>query len=216
MAQTLRPLAATLLLAALAGPAVAQQPLFFDAFLLDNGGQPAQNLPGQSPTTPNGFFLWNVSAGTVNLSGGSVPGVDDPSDGGRFVDLGGAAGDPGRFETKLPLTFAAGAAYTLSFRYAKAAAGGGTNAATVSIGSQAFGVSSDTTAFQTFSREFSFADATTATLAFQDLGPGGTLLAANGLGIDTVMVVPVPEPTTALAVGAVALAGVRRLRRGRA
>ncbi len=159
-----------------------EPPIFFDGFLLDNAGQPADNY--------NGFFLWNVTDGSVDLIGGNVPGMDDPAMGGRYVDLGGSTNDPGAFATKTALPFVAGITYNLSFNYNSV--DGQTNTATATIGSQVFNITATSTAFQRFSQNFTFSNATTANLVFQDLGSDN-----SGVGIDTVQVSIALPPTAA-------------------
>ncbi len=159
-----------------------EPPIFFDGFLLDNGGQPADNY--------NGFFLWNVTGGSVDLIGGTIPGVDDPAMGGRYVDLGGSTNDPGAFTTKTALPFAAGVTYNLSFNYNSV--DGQTNTATAIIGSQVFNITAGSTTFQRFSQNFTFSSATMANLVFQDSGNDN-----SGVGIDTVQVSVALLPTAA-------------------
>jgi hypothetical protein len=183
-----------------AAPANAQVILFFDAFLFDNAGQPADNY--------NDFFQWNVNNGTVDLMGGNVPGSNDPSLG-RFVDLSGSTNDAGEFATRLPLTFLANTTYNLSFEYRNV--GETANMVMASIGKHAFIFSSDTSELQTFSQDFSFPTQTVAHLVFQNSGNDST-----GMGIDTITVIqPVPEPTTmTLLLGAAGVIGAFRCRRG--
>ncbi len=159
-----------------------EPPIFFDGFLLDNAGQPADNY--------NGFFLWNVTDGSVDLIGGATPGVDDPAAGGRYVDLGGSTNDPGVFATKLALPFVAGVTYNLSFNYNSV--DGQTHTATATIGAQVFNITASSTTFQRFSQNFTFSSATMANLVFQDLGSGN-----SGVGIDTVQVSVALPPTAA-------------------
>ncbi len=153
-------------------PTFAQQaPLFFDAFLFDNAGQPADNF--------NTFIQWDVTDGTVDLVGGNVPGATDQTNG-RFVELGGSTNDPGVFATKVAFPFAPTTVYNLRFDYKSS--DGNPNSAQVTVGSQTFTVSTSSTALQTFSRNFTFGDATTAKLIFQDLGNDNF-----GIGIDNVV-----------------------------
>lgn len=119
-----------------------------------------------------------MTGGTVDLLGGNVPGAADQTNG-RFVDLDG--GQSGRFATRAPLPFAAGATYNLRFDYFSTDSK--SNSATISIGSQTFRVSTSARALQAFSRDFSFPTATMAQLAFRDAGNDG-----NGIGIDNVVV----------------------------
>lgn len=167
-------LMAVVIAAPFSATAQAPAPLFFDGFLADNAGQPANNY--------NLFFLWNVTDGSVDLVGGNVIGVDDPAAGGRYVDLGGSTNDSGSFTTKTPISFTAGATYNLSFRFNSV--DGNSNSATARIGSQVFEVTSSSTVFQQFSQNFTFASPTTANLVFQDTGVNDN----NGIGIDTVQV----------------------------
>lgn len=163
-------------------PASAQATLFFDFFLFDNAGQPANDY--------NAFFQWDVTAGTVDLVGGNVPGSDDDLTG-RYVDLAGSAGDPGRFATRLPINFMAGVTYNLSFVYTNS--GGTGNMATATIGGNVFNVTATSTYpnFQTFSQNFTFAANTSASLVFQDLGVGADNF---GVGIDRVRINQVVVP----------------------
>lgn len=149
-------------------------PIFFDFFLFDNAGQPANDF--------NGFIQWNVTGGTVDLLGGRIPGATDQTNG-RFVDLDG--GDSGRFASRLAIPFVGGQTYNLSFSYKST--DGQSNTAAVAIGSQRFTVSTSSTTLQRFSRNFRFATTTTANLVFQDLGNDD-----NGLGIDDITVSPQP------------------------
>ena len=192
-----RTLLAFLFLFALILPSVeAQVPLFFDGFLADNAGMPANDF--------NAFFQWNVTDGTVDLVGGNVPGVDDPTMGGRFVDLAGSSNDPGIFTTRMPLVFAAGMLYNLSFVYSNT--GGTMNQATATIGSQVFTVTATSANFVSFSQNFSFATTTMANLSFTDLGLGGDNF---GVGIDTVQVSQVvPEPRFFSLLASAAVAGL--------
>lgn len=160
-------------------PTPAGAPNFFDAFLFDNGGQPANDY--------NAFFQWNVSGGTVDLRGGNVPGANDAAQiNGRFIDLDG--GDAGRFATRVPLNFVGGRTYNLSFTYMST--DGKQNAATATIGTQTFRVNTASRSPQNFSRNFSFpltSPLTAAPLAFQDAGNDD-----NGIGIDNVVVSALP------------------------
>ena len=184
------------LLALILPTAEAQVPLFFDGFLADNAGMPANDF--------NTFFLWNVTDGTVDLAGGSVPGVDDPAMGGRYVDLAGSSNDPGIFTTRTPLVFAAGMLYNLSFVYSNT--GGTMNQATATIGSQVFMLTATSANFVSFSQDFSFATTTMANVSFTDLGLGGDNF---GVGIDTVQVSQVvPEPGFFSLLASAAVAGL--------
>lgn len=195
--------------AALAGPAAAQVPAFFDDFLFDNGGQPRENIRGQSQGDATGFFQWTVVDGTVDLVGGNIPGVGPEALGGRYVDLGGSSNDPGRFET-LPITLTGVLTYNLSFLYKSA--DGSANSASVTIAGQTFNVSTSSTEFQTFSRDLTVDPSLSSTsIAFQDLGS-----TSDGIGIDRVQLLPaaVPEPATMAALG-LGVFGFLRARRKR-
>lgn len=112
----------------MAGPGAgrAQPPAFFDGFPADNGALPANDYQG--------FFLWNVTEGSVDLVSADALNTN------RFVDLAGSAGDPGRFATRLPITFAARTIYALRFDYRSS--GGPASAAASRIGDKRFIVSS--------------------------------------------------------------------------
>lgn len=154
-------------------------PIFFDAFLADNGGVPADNF--------NAFFQWIVTGGSVDLVGQPVvdpfgnPIVELDERGGplfgRFVDLGGSTGTPGIFVTRFSFPFLAGRTYNLSFDFNSI--DGNPNTATITIGSQVFTVSASSTSFTRFSRDFSFATTTIAALLFQSQ--------TGGVGIDNVI-----------------------------
>ncbi len=182
---------------------------FFDEFFTDHLSMPGDNIPGNNTATPPaGFVQWSVTGGSVDLIGGIVPLGLQPDTGGRFVDLGGSTGQPGLFATNPGFNFLAGVTYNLSFLYVST--GTFFNAtvptlenARVTIGSLSFDVSTSSGSFQPFSRDFSFADLTSAPLTFRDLGADN-----SGLGIDRVMVMPtVPEPGSLalLATGALLL-----------
>ena len=198
---------------------------FFDDFLTDNAGQPGQNV--------NAFVNFNVTGGSVDLVGGNLIGATQyPT--GRFVDLGGSTGQPGTFATRLPVVLVPGLTYTLSFQYVStdallALGGPGANTlgampdgpldtATASIDGKVFTVTAAGSTFQPFSTTF-VASSTGTPLSFHDSGftdpvTGAVRFDNSGVGIDTVTVAPLPEPTAAglLAVGGVALAGRRRRR----
>lgn len=157
----------------------AQAPLFFDGFLLDNAGQPSENF--------NLFFLWNVTDGSVDLVGGNIPGADEVSLGGRFVDLGGSTNDPGAFATRNPQVFSPGVTYNLSFLYTSSDRN--LNQANITIGSKEFLVTASSGSrltFRTFSQNFSFDELTLAPIVFQDLGNDN-----SGIGIDRVILTQV-------------------------
>ena len=162
-----------------------QAPIFFDAFLLDNNGQPAQNF--------NTFFLWDVTDGSVDLVGGNVPGAVDQTNG-RFVELGGSTGDAGQFATRVPIPFLPGVKYRLSFDYKSS--DGNLNSAQVSVGSQVFNVSTDSTALLSFSRVLRFDAPVNERLVFQNLEDDD-----SGIGIDNVIVVEIPPTAAAVQVG---------------
>ena len=156
-------------------------PIFFDAFLADNAGQPTEDF--------NLFFLWNVTGGSVDLRGGIVPGANDPING-RFVDLDG--GTPGRFETRLALPLVAGQTYNVSFSYFST--DGKPNSARAAFGGKVFSFGTRSRTPRLFSRNFTFPTTTTSTLAFRDLGRDG-----NGIGLDNVVIslIPLPGPLNA-------------------
>lgn len=188
--------------AALLAPASASAqgvPIFFDDFLADNAGVPAENF--------NAFFQWTVSGGSVDLVGGVGPGQplappDNPF--GRFVDLGGSTGDPGLFEIRIPFAYTPGSAFNLTFRY-RSTTDGQLNTGSALFAGQAFTVSSNTAKFQEFSRTFTLDSPGLSTLAFQNLASDTD---NSGLGIDRVVLslaVPggpggpggaIPEPAT--------------------
>ncbi|MES2753339.1 MAG: PEPxxWA-CTERM sorting domain-containing protein, partial [Pseudomonadota bacterium] len=170
---------------------------------------------------------WDVTGGSVDLVGGNIPGVlgappDMPD--GRYVDLGGSTGNPGRFETRLAYPVTAGTSYNLTFDYRST--GGDLNAAQAFVGDQVFSVSRADPTFTRFSQDFIFSDQFIASsggmarIAFQ--GAEGDL-DGSGIGIDGVLFGPnlvaaVPEPGSwAMMIIGFGLAGgaLRRGTRGR-
>jgi hypothetical protein len=157
-------------------------PIFFDAFLGDNGGVPADNF--------NAFFQWAVTVGSVDLVGQQVvdpsgsPLIEFDSRGGpvfgRFVDLGGSTGTPGVFTSRFSFPFLAGVIYNLSFDFVST--DGNPNTATVRIGPQVFTVSTSSPSFTRFSQNFAFVTTTIAPLVFQDAGND-----SFGIGIDNIV-----------------------------
>lgn len=165
-------LLAFIALAGTATVASAQAPLFFDGFLTDNLAQPAQNF--------RGFYLWNVTDGTVDLLGNNLLG--NAPIGGRFVNLGGSTGNPGRFSTRLPIVFLPGVKYNISFEYASA--NGEYNRASLTIGSRVFRVAAQSKALRTYTTTVQFSLPTTASLVFQGEESRGHI------AIDNVLVTP--------------------------
>ena len=181
-------------------PAQAQTgqpaPFLFDDFLLDNGGQPGENL--------NNFFQFDVTGGSVDLVGGNIPGAPlaPPANPlGRYVDLGGSTGNPGLFRTRLAIPVTSATSYTLNFDYRSDTAGQ-LNRASVLIGDQIFAFSSSTAEFTRFSRTFTFGPAlSTVFVGFQGAEDDTD---NSGVGIDRMEFGPtlipgggaVPEPAT--------------------
>ncbi|RYG31389.1 hypothetical protein EON81_22980 [bacterium] len=150
----------------------AQAPLFFDGFLADNAAQPARNFKG--------FYLWNVTDGTVDLLGNNLLG--NAPIGGRFVNLGGSTGDPGRFATRLPIVFLPGVKYNISFEYASS--NGQYNRASLTVGSRVFRVAAQSKSLRTYTTTVEFSRLTTASLVFQGEESRGHI------AIDNVLVTP--------------------------
>ncbi len=160
--------------------------VFFDYFFSDNLGFPADNL--------NAFIQWNVTGGSVDLVGGVGPGVfgappNQPL--GRYVDLGGSTGNPGRFETRLAYPVNPGT-FNLSFDYRST--GGDLNTATGSVTGllgttyASYTVSSDLTTFRRFSGNFAIDAIDLVRIAFQGLESDTD---NSGIGIDGVLFGPV-------------------------
>lgn len=183
--------------------------VFFDYFLFDNAGQPANGFG--SPALPlQQFLLWTVTDGTTDLVGGNAPGIDDLADGGRYVDLGGSTNDPGRMQTRQSFPFSSAITYELFFEYRST--DGLPASADVEVAGKRFTVNTSSTAFQNFSTTFTVdAPLTTpllSTLAFQDLGNDN-----SGIGIDAVLLNIVPEPASlGLLAGGAFLLSARRSR----
>jgi Ca2+-binding RTX toxin-like protein len=154
---------------------------FFDYFFSDNLGTPANAF--------NGFIQWNVTGGSVDLVGGIGPGVfgappEQPA--GRYVDLGGSTGDPGRFETRLAYPVVAGQTYNFTFDYRST--GGDLNSATAFVGDQQFNVSTSATSFQRFSANFTATETGAVRITFQ----GNEADTDNsGIGVDGILFGPV-------------------------
>jgi hypothetical protein len=153
--------------------------VFFDDFFSDNLGQPEDAF--------NGFIQFEVTDGTVDFVGGNVIGAQGGRPFGRFIDLGGSSGNPGRFATRSNITFLPGIEYTLSFAYLST--DGQAQSATVSLGDKTFTVStSDPRQYSVFSRTFTFDQPTSVPLVFQDGGDG-----RGGVGVDFIFVRPTLE-----------------------
>lgn len=181
-----------------ASRANAQAPVFFDGFLFDNLSMPAEDY--------NGFFLWNVNDGSVDLVGQPLPSLL-----GRFVDLGGSTNNAGRFETKDPLPLLTpGTLYNLSFDYNSV--DGNPNAALVTLGSHSFDVAASSTDFQRFDEDFVYSGPLTATLAFQDQGNDTAGIGVDNIRVALAIVIPEPQTLSLLIAAAVALACCRRTR----
>lgn len=162
----------------LSGPSLIT---FFDFFIFDNAGIPQDDF--------DLFFQWEVTGGSVDLVGGVGPGVigappNQPN--GRFVDLGGSTGDPGRFETRLAQMVTPGT-FNLSFDYRST--GGDPNSATASVGRfLTTTVASDQTTFRRFSGNFAVDAIDMVRIAFQGLESDTD---DSGIGIDGVLFGPV-------------------------
>lgn len=154
---------------------------FFDYFFSDNLGRPVNAY--------NGFVQWNVTGGSIDLVGGIGPGVfgappEQPA--GRYVDLGGSTGDPGRFETRLAYPVIAGQTYNFTFDYRST--GGDLNSATAFVGDRQFSVSTDATSFQRFSATFTATETGAVRIALQ----GNEADTDNsGIGVDGILFGPV-------------------------
>jgi len=156
------------------GPTVVE---FFDFFFSDNLGAPADDF--------NLFLQWQVTGGSVDFVGGFGPGIfgappDEPR--GRYVDLGGSTGDPGRFETRLAYPVLPNQLYNLTFEYRST--GGDLNSATVQVGDKIWTVSTSSTEFQTFSQNFTFEELGAVRIVFQGAEDD---LDGSGIGIDGVL-----------------------------
>jgi hypothetical protein len=156
------------------GPSAVE---FFDFFFADNLGLAQNNF--------STFLQWTVTEGSVDLAGGDGLGVfgappDDQA--GRFVDLGGSTGDPGKFETTLAYPIVAGQRFNLTFDYRSTE--GDFNSATVTIGDRSWSVSTDDTSFHRFSRDFIADETGVVKIVFQ----GDERDTDNsGIGIDGVL-----------------------------
>lgn len=190
--------------------ATANAILFADDFDTEIGG--GDGSSGESGLDYSGFLQWTVSDGTVDLILDGDFAVSC-ADSGKCVDLDGSSADAGVLTSSL-LSFDPGD-YTLEFKLGgvsttfTSGSAKADNIVDVSIGS----LFSDSftiewgAAFQTFTFDITVASATSASLVFDNHGGDNF-----GAMLDDVSITSVPEPGTALLLGAglAALAYPRR------
>lgn len=160
--------------------AASAQSVFFDGFLADNGARPARDY--------NGFFLWNVTNGSVNLMGNNLGGPDPV--GGRYVNLAGSQGDPGRFATRTPIAFLANQVYVLTFD--AASVDGKTNVASIQLGNITKRITVTEKKFNQVRFAFRFQENTSTSLVFFGLEGKAQV------GIDNVLIEPLPRSSRAV------------------
>ena len=171
--------------------------LLLDNFNLENGGVGALNY--------NAFANWTVSNGTVDLIGNGF--FDFLPGNGLYVDMDGSTFNAGRM-TSMAFTLNPGV-YSLSFELAGNQRNNSPETVTVqvSMGSlfnENFSLNR-TAPFTLFTRTFTVASTTLASLSFE--GAGGDNI---GMLLDDVEFALVPEPATiALLAVALAATGVR-------
>lgn len=178
--------------------------LLSDSFNAENGGNGALNYAA--------FANWTVSNGSVDLCGNGF--CDMLPGNGLYVDMDGSTGNAGKLTSSATYSLTPGTTYTLSFDLAgnQRTATGDTVTVQVAMGSVFSEVFSLATfaPFTTFSRSFTVASATVATLSFE--GSGG-----DNVGMlldDVVFASAVPAPSTLALLGvALALGAFARGRR---
>ena len=165
--------------------------IFSDNFNAENGGVGVVNY--------SGFANWTVSAGTVDLIGNGY--YDFLPGNGLYVDMDGSTGNAGIMTNNLSL---AAGNYVLSYNLAGNQLNGSTEQVDVQValGSLVNATHSlnQNDPFTTFIQSFTVSSPTIADLSF--IGNGGDNI---GMLLDNIVleqVVPVPEPSTLLLLGA--------------
>ena len=146
---------------------------------------------GVSTLNYNNFFNFDVKNGSVDLIGnGSI--YDFLPGNGLYVDLDGSTNKAGTLQSKTTFNFQAGDTVNLSFQLAGNRRNNLTDSVTVSLGnlfSETFSLPGSQ-AFTNFTRSFTVASITNATLDFKGIGADNV-----GLLLDNVTLTKsVPEP----------------------
>ncbi|MEH2320896.1 PEP-CTERM sorting domain-containing protein [Nostoc sp.] len=156
------------------------------------------------------FVNWNVINGSVDLIG-SVGFYDFLPANGLYVDLDGSTGQAGTLQSKTIFNFQAGDTVNLSFQLAGNQRNNVTDSVTVSLGT----LFNDTfllpefQGFTNFTRSFTVANATNATLDFKGIGADNV-----GLLLDNVTLTKsVPEPGSIMGLLAFGAFGATSLRK---
>ncbi|MCC5658295.1 PEP-CTERM sorting domain-containing protein [Nostoc sp. XA010] len=156
------------------------------------------------------FANWNVIKGSVDLIG-SVGFYDFLPANGLYVDLDGSTGQAGTIESKKTFNFQAGDTVNLSFQLAGNQRDNVTDSVTVSLGnlfSETFSLPRSQ-AFTNFTRSFTVASITNATLDFKGIGKDNI-----GLLLDNVTLTKsVPEPGSIMGLLAFGAFGATSLRK---
>ncbi|MEH2412198.1 PEP-CTERM sorting domain-containing protein [Nostoc sp.] len=154
------------------------------------------------------FANWNVVNGSVDLIG-SVGFYDFLPANGLYVDLDGSTGKAGTMTSKTTFNFQAGNIVNLSFQLAGNQRDNVTDSVTVSLGnlfSETFSLLGSQ-AFTNFTRSFTVANVTSATLDFKGIGTDNV-----GLLLDNVTLTKsVPEPGSIMGILGLGAFGVTSL-----
>ncbi|MEH2378664.1 MAG: PEP-CTERM sorting domain-containing protein [Nostoc sp.] len=157
----------------------------------------------------NPFSNWNVINGSVDLIGNGF--CDFLPGNGLYLDLDGSTSQAGTLQSQKTFNFQAGDTVNLSFELAGNRRYDMSDSVTVSLGnlfSETFSLPGDQT-FTNFTRSFTVANATNATLDFKGIGTDNV-----GLLLDNVTLTKsVPEPASIMGLLAFGAFGATSLRK---